>query len=132
MKHFTLSELSASDTATRMNIPNTPTDIAVINLTALVANVLDPAREHLGIPITINSAYRSPRLNTIVGGVSNSQHCTGHAADITVPLSHLPQLYNYIADNLIFDQLIYYKRRNFLHVSYVSHRKNREQIIVKL
>lgn len=132
MQYFTIQELSHSAVAEQKNIPNTPDAIAIHNLIELVDKVLDPARNLIGIPITVTSGYRSPHLNTIIGGVSTSQHCTGHAADITVALSYLPLLYQYIADNLVFDQLIYYKRRNFIHVSYVSYRQNREQTIIKL
>lgn len=132
MKYFTLEELTASATARRLNIPNTPDACAIINLHALVHNVLDPAREAFGAPITITSGYRSTALNAAVHGQQASQHLTGHAADITCAPEKLRYLYLLISDTLIFDQLIYYRRQQFLHISYVSHRKNREQTIIKL
>ena len=82
MKHFTIAELCRSNTATAKKIDNTPTEQVEKNLKALVENVLDPVREKLGRPITVNCGYRSPKLNNAVGGVSNSQHVTGEAADI--------------------------------------------------
>ena len=83
MKHFTIKELTASATAQRLDIDNTPTAEAVANLQQLVANVLDPLRETYGRPIYVNSGYRCPALNRAVGGVPSSQHLTGEAADIT-------------------------------------------------
>ena len=53
------------------------------NIAALVENVLDPAREKFGKPIIVNSGYRCPKHNAAVGGVANSQHTRGEAADIT-------------------------------------------------
>ena len=53
------------------------------NIKALVANVLDPAREKLGKPITVNSGYRCRHHNEAVGGAVKSQHMAGEAADIT-------------------------------------------------
>lgn len=133
MKYFTLNELIFSATAAAACVPNVPDVNALSNLSNLVSRVLDPAREALGFPISVNSGYRSPRLNALVGGVSTSQHIYGNAADITCATAkQLQTLYAYIADNLTFDQLIYYVNRNFIHVSYVTHRHNREQIIVKL
>lgn len=133
MKYFTLEELTASATATDANIPNTPDESAITNLTHLVDRVLDPARTALGFPITVTSGYRSYRLNSLVSHSPLSQHIYGNAADLKCPTpKQLQALYAYIADTLVFDQLIYYVNRNFIHVSYVSHRQNREQIIVKL
>ena len=60
------------------------------NERALVEAVLDPARERLGKPITVNSGYRCPLHNSKVGGVANSQHMHGEAADVKpvqVPIS---------------------------------------------
>lgn len=83
MKHFTLTELTRSATATRMGIDNTPDAKATQNLTLLVNLVLDPLREAWGSPLTVNSGYRCAALNRAVGGAAHSQHLTGQAADIT-------------------------------------------------
>lgn len=131
MKYFKLKEFTASPTASRLGMANDPDPASTYNLIQLVSKVLDPAREYLCRPITITSGYRSQKLNEAVNGVPTSQHRTGHAADITCEPSKLPSLYDYIANNLEFDQLIYYRKRNFIHVSYVTHRKNRQQIIIK-
>lgn len=83
MKYFTLRELTASATASRLGIDNTPTRQAVNNLNALITHLLDPLREKFGRPIYVNSGYRCPELNKAVGGSLTSQHLTGEAADIT-------------------------------------------------
>lgn len=81
-KYFTLRELTASPTARRMGIDNTPTPKIVANLQQLVDNVLDPLRMHWGRPIVVTSGYRCPKLNKAVHGAANSQHIYGQAADI--------------------------------------------------
>lgn len=81
---FTLRELTKSSTASRYHIDNTPSDDIVRNLQYGVNMVLDPLRRLYGKPIVITSGYRSPELNKKVGGVSNSWHTQGNAADIHV------------------------------------------------
>lgn len=131
MKYFKLDEFTHSETARKLGIENNPSAEAICNIKKLVKNVLDPAREYLGQPIIITSGYRSRRINNLVGGVPSSQHCTGHAADISTSVYYLDELYGYISKTLIYDQLIYYRSKAFIHVSYVSHRKNRMQTIIK-
>ena len=86
MQHFTIQELSASATAERLTIDNTPPRAAQRMLTILVEQLLDPIRRRYGAPIIITSGYRCPALNTAVGGVANSHHIVGCAADIVAPL----------------------------------------------
>lgn len=81
---FTLSELTKSSTASRYQINNTPSDEIIRNLQYGVDMVLDPLRRMYGKPIVITSGYRSPQLNKKVGGVANSWHTQGNAADIHV------------------------------------------------
>lgn len=93
------------------------------NVVALVSNVLDPAREQFGGPVLVNSGYRCPKHNSEVGGVANSQHLRGEAADITcVDNKRLKQI---IVENGKFDQLIDYG--TFLHVSWKRFGPNRKQ-----
>ena len=80
--YFNLSELSASATAERLAIDNTPPRAAQQMLTVLVEQLLDPIRRRYGAPIIVTSGYRCPALNTAVGGVANSHHIVGCAADI--------------------------------------------------
>ena len=81
---FSLAELIKSSTATKHHIDNTPPADVVKNLQYGVDMVLDPLRRIYGKPIIITSGYRCPKLNTLVGGVSNSWHTQGNAADIHV------------------------------------------------
>lgn len=131
MKYFTLNELTASSTAKRKGIDNTPDATVKANLTALVANILDPLREAYGKPIVVSSGYRSPKLNRAVGGAAKSQHVTGQAADIHT-LSDTPadnkKLYDLILKlKLPFDQLINEYNFNWVHVSFSP--RNRRQVL---
>lgn len=122
--HFSLSEFTKSQTAVRRNIDNTPSLTAIDNLQLLVDNVLQPIRLHFGLPITISSGYRSPQLNTAIGGSATSDHCLGMAADIEIIGVDNKQLAIYIRDNLPFTQLIleFYTKgvadSGWVHVSY--------------
>ena len=92
MQHFTIQELSASATAERLAIDNTPPHAARKMLTILIEQLLDPIRRRYGAPIIVTSGYRCPALNTAVGGALNSHHIIGCAADIvgTETPSNLP------------------------------------------
>lgn len=130
MRHFTISELCSSDTAKAKGICNMPTPGIERNLTALVDNVLDPLRDWYGKPIRVNSGYRCPALNKAVGGVANSQHLTGQAADIdTDDWAENRKLMKHIEDSLDFDQLIWENGGAWVHVSYRADGKNRRQVL---
>lgn len=81
---FTLEEFTRSSTAKRLKIDNTPSDEVIRNIEYGVQMVLDPLRRIIQTPITITSGYRCSALNKAVGGVSNSWHTKGNAADIRV------------------------------------------------
>lgn len=118
MQYFTIEELCKSSTAKRLGLTNYPQREEIFNnLRTLVYNVLDPARELLGAPIIVNSCYRCPKVNKLVGGVKNSQHMLGEAADIYCKPQYMEKLWN-ILKHLPHDQLIMYKNKNFYHVSY--------------
>ncbi len=105
--HFSLDELTASQTATRRNINNIPSSEIIRNLVRL-AEVLEQVRELANRPLTISSGYRSPALNQWVGGASTSAHTLGLAADITCSGLTPRALALLIRDSDIeFDQLIY-------------------------
>ena len=84
MKYFSIKELTKSETATKKGIDNTPNAAQVKHLEALIHNLLDPIREQWGAAIYVTSGFRSVALNKSVGGVSNSHHLGGYAADLTV------------------------------------------------
>ena len=83
-KNFTLSELTYSNAADSYNIENTPGRIELENLKKLCHEVLQPIRDKFGKSIYVNSGYRNPKVNRLVGGSSSSQHIKGEASDITV------------------------------------------------
>lgn len=100
------------------------------NVEALVNEVLDPAREELGMPVIVNSGYRCPKHNLKVGGVKNSQHMKGEAADITTGSVEGNKKLKEIIERLgKYDQLITYP--SFLHVSWKRNGENRKQRLVK-
>lgn len=137
MKYFTLRELCASTTANKKDITNVPEGLGeVLNMVLLIEHLLDPAREWLGEEIFVNSGYRCKRLNKAVGGVDNSQHCEGRAADITTKDSATNyRLLRYLLAIADLDQLIVYQNSEreivFFHVSYISSIENRKEIIYK-
>lgn len=120
MKYFTIKEMIKSSTATAKRIDNTPNQTVIDSLTKLIEAVLDPLREWYGKPIRVNSGYRCEALNKAVGSkAKNSQHLYGEAADITVgSKTENEKLFNYIKDNLPFDQLINESNFSWVHVSY--------------
>lgn len=130
MKYFTMQELTASATARRKGIDNTPDAQAKANLTALVANVLDPLREKWGAPIVVTSGFRSVKLNRAVGGAARSQHCKGQAADIrsvSDTKKDNKRLFELIkASNLPFDQLIDEYDYDWVHISFRTGANRRE------
>lgn len=131
MKYFTLEELCKSSTAKRLGLTNYPQREEIFNnLRTLVDKVLDPAREMLGAPIIVSSGYRSPKVNKLVGGVSNSEHLTGGAADIYCKPQYMDKLWN-ILKHLEFNQLIRYQNKHFYHVSYNPNGRNKQQILYK-
>lgn len=105
------------------------------NIEALVEQVLDPARQQFGGPVLLNSGYRCPKHNLAVGGVVNSQHMKGEAADITAGSpEENKKLAEIIEANGKFDQMIKYLdkdgRIRFIHVSWKRFGPNRKQTLI--
>lgn len=122
-KYFTFKELTASSTADKLGMDNTPTWDEIAALKMLAMDVLDPIRVLWGCPIIVNSGYRSKLLNAAVGGVPNSQHrCQGMtaAADITAGnrRDNLLLADMIIKSNIQYDQLIVEDSGRWLHVSF--------------
>ncbi len=129
--HFTLEEMTRSQTAEQRHIDNTPTEEVVDNLRALCRNVLEPARAAFGAPIYITSGYRCAELNRAVGGKPTSQHLRGEAADLQVRgVANLRKLFR-ILDDRPHDQLLYEVNANgtkWIHISF-NRFGNRNQTI---
>ena len=134
--HFTVEEMYASATATANGIDNRPNTQQIINLVYLCAYVLEPLRVAMNEPIKIGSGFRCQKLNKAVGGVYNSQHMKGQAADLCIDgdIQKGRKWFNYIRDHLPFDQLIWEhnaKGSYWVHVSFVhpDFGKNRHKVI---
>ena len=133
--HFSLAELTKSQTATRKGIDNQPTLDHIENLTELCTQVLEPTRRNFGKPMVISSGYRSEELCEAIGSSKNSQHAKGQAADFEMFGVDNKELAKYIKNNLVFDQLIleFYNpddpSSGWVHCSY-SKEENRKQSLL--
>lgn len=133
-EHFSLFEMTRSAAALRRGIDNTPPADVVVALRALCANVLQPLRDSIREPIRVNSGYRCPELNRLIGGSKKSQHMLGEAADIEVWGMSNAELARLILElRLPFDQLIleFHEPRKgpnsgWVHVSHKSAHQRRQ------
>jgi zinc D-Ala-D-Ala carboxypeptidase len=136
-EHLSLAEITRSETAKRKGVSNMPTTAHIENFKLLAENVFEPIRNYFGKPIHISSGYRSKELNKAVGGSSTSQHSSGEAIDIDMDGSAHgitnKMVFDYIKDNLEFDQLIWEfgtsTNPDWVHVSYESTGRQRKQIL---
>ena len=134
-KHISEKEATKSITALRLGIANTPNGTALANMKILAEKIFEPLRKFVGGPIKINSMFRSEALNKQIGGSSRSQHCQGNAMDIDDIYGYKTnkEMFDYIKENLDFDQLIYEfgneENPDWVHVSYVDKEKNRNKIL---
>ena len=136
-KNFTLEEFISSSTAERMGIDNVPKDEELIeNLRNLCLEILQPLRDYVGAPVHINSGYRCKELNVAVGGVKNSQHCRGEAADIRIASPKQGREWAaWIEDNCRFDQMLLERNKNgavWLHVSCKRDAEANRQVFKKI
>lgn len=107
-KYFTLEEFLTSSTARQKSIENLPSWEVIIRLNQL-AIFLDGLREAWGSAINVKSGFRNERLNAAVGGVSNSVHRIGWAADIVPANGKMEEFKVFIrkwAKDKAFDQMI--------------------------
>jgi hypothetical protein len=134
--NLSLAEVTRSETAKRRGISNMPTPEHIENFKKLAINIFQPIREHFGKPILISSGYRSAELNKAIGGSLSSQHCSGEAIDIDMDGTDITnaQIFNYIKDNLNFDQMIWEfgtdTNPDWVHVSFSASKPQRKQILV--
>jgi zinc D-Ala-D-Ala carboxypeptidase len=134
--NLSLAEVTRSETAKRKGISNMPTAEHIENFKKLAINIFQPIREHFGKPILISSGYRSAELNKAIGGSLSSQHCSGEAIDIDMDGTDITnaQIFNYIKDNLNFDQIIWEfgtdTNPDWVHVSFAANRSQRKQMLV--
>ena len=130
-KHVSYKEGTHSNTAMRRGITNKPTRAHLKCMEIIAEEVFEPLRDWVGGPIKINSFYRGEELNTAIGGPKSSQHMKGQAMDIDDTFGHKTnaEMYNWIKENLSFDQMIWEfgdeDNPNWIHVSYVGTISNR-------
>lgn len=135
-KHLSLKECTYSPTAEKMGISNNNlTKTHIENMKLLAEKVFEPVRENFKMPIRVTSVFRSFNLNQAIKGSVSSQHCSGQAMDIDMSgvkgISN-KDIFNFIKENLDFDQLIWEfgnsKEPDWVHVSYTNV-KNRKQVL---
>ncbi|GFM28155.1 D-Ala-D-Ala carboxypeptidase family metallohydrolase [Novosphingobium sp. PY1] len=132
--NFSLDEFTASATAERERIANSPNARQIAAMKLLCTKVLEPLRAHFGQPVRITSGFRSPKLCLAVGSTTGSQHAKGEAADLEIAGIDNLTVATFIRDRLPFDQLILenYVRGNpnsgWVHVSYRDGRLRKQAL----
>ena len=122
--NFSLKELTASQTAARKGIDNTPSPTHQDNLKSLCTRILQPVRDHFNRVVSVSSGYRTPELCIAIGSKTTSQHAKGQAADFEIYGLSNQELAIWIHENLDYDQLIleYWKKEDpnagWVHCSY--------------
>ena len=142
--NFTLAEFIKSDTAKKRGIDNTPDFEEVEHLEELVERFIQPLRNAYGKPIIISSGYRCEKLNRAVGGVSNSVHMKGYAADLQISgnIAKFNEFVEFVKNwvknkGILFDQLLIENsgKTYWLHVGFRSNngaqRRQVKTIVVK-
>jgi len=136
--HISLTEATKSNTAERLGIDNFPNSYILSKMQETATQLFEPLRIFVGEPIYISSFYRSPELNKVIGGSSRSQHCKGEAIDIDDVYSNRytnADYFNYIKENLPFDQLIWEfgddENPSWVHMSYTEDLKERRGRILR-
>jgi len=135
--HISRAEFEQSAIARARGIDNALPDRLVAPARALCLRILEPIRAHFGLPVQINSGYRSQALNRAVGSTDSSQHRRGEAADIEIPLgpSNADLALWVEGSGLPFDQLILESYRSgdprsgWVHVSHAFGRSPRRQAL---
>ena len=132
-EHLDLAEVTRSTDAKRRGISNEPTAEHIENFKIIAEKIFEPIRKHFGVPIFISSGYRSSALNKAIGGASSSQHLLGQALDLDMDGTSggvtNKMVFEYIKNNLDFDQLINEFNYSWVHVSYNTKGKQRKQIL---
>jgi len=134
--NLSLKEVIKSNTATFHGIDNNPNEEQLSNLKSIAKNVFQPIRNELG-KIIVSSGLRSEELNRVLKGSKTSQHCEGKALDLdndgNEDLATNSEIFHFIKDNLVFDQLIWEfgndNNPSWVHVSYQANGMNRKEIL---
>ena len=130
-KYFTFQEMIASDTAKQKHINNVPVQPETIDNIIYLMDNLDALREAWAAPIRVSSGYRCEKLNKAVGGVSDSQHVKGEAADIIPANGDLDKFKAFCREHFKhydFDQCI--NEPGWIHISFSKNKQNRKQFLI--
>jgi zinc D-Ala-D-Ala carboxypeptidase len=138
-KHLSYNEVVKSYTAIKKGIDNTPSECQLKNVIVWANNIFDPVRAFIGAPLGCASIFRCDELNKVIGSSSGSQHKAdnGAAGDLDSDIygnADNEDIFNFIRGNLDFDQCICEGLKNsrvaWVHVSYVSKKENRNEILM--
>lgn len=129
-RNFTFEEFTYSRIAVENGLENVPSPLAFQSLKNLATYLLQPLRNRYGSAIAVTSGYRNETVNLLVGGIKNSQHTKGEAADCYIAEGPEKLLEILKASGLDFDQAILYRRKKFLHLSY-REGFNRRQVLYR-
>lgn len=110
-RYFTLKELCASEVAEKKGIDNFPSWAITEHLAELTEKILEPLRVAWDGPIKVTSGYRCDALNRAVGGVYNSVHRLGYAADLQPGNGKIDEFIKFTQEflakrGIAYDQLI--------------------------
>jgi len=133
-EHISYSEAVRSYTGKKLGLDNTPNEEQLANMKLLAEKIFEPVRKHFNVPIYIWSMFRSKTVNEAIGGSRTSQHLKGQAVDIDGQIYGgvtNSEIFDYIVNNLIFDQIIAEfpdnsGEPNWVHVSYRKNNNRRK------
>ena len=133
-ENISFKEATYSQTASKLKIKNNPTETHIKNMKTVAEKIFQPLREFAGHPIRINSFYRSADLCEAIKSSRTSQHTKGQAIDLsTMGEKTNAELFEFIKDNLDFDQMIWEfgndEEPQWIHVSYVNKKANRKNLL---
>jgi len=133
-EHISWAEATHSNTAKDKEIENIPDNGQIVAMKKIAKEVFEPLRTWANEPIRINSFYRSSLLCVALKSKATSQHTKGQAIDIDATGKKTnADLFNYIKDNLEFDQLIWEfgddENPDWIHVSFVGVSGNRKKVL---
>ena len=115
---------------TTSKFDNTPGKVEIENLKLVAEKIFQPCRDHFNKPLSVNSGFRSVAVNKSIGGAATSQHVKGEALDLDFEFApDNKKLFDYIRENLDFDQLINEFNYSWIHCSF-SATRNRKQVLV--
>ena len=142
-QYVSLEEAIKSQMATRMGIRNEPSEVELAAMRYVASSLFDPVRAFVGGALAVSSFFRCAALNNSIGGSATSQHCKGQAIDIDADVYGVKRegnhvlnpnrmIFNFIRDNLEFDQLIWEfgttENPDWVHVS-KTRGANRGQVL---